>query len=220
MNQMEHPSTESLQGYAEGAIAEGERTVLEVHLAACPECSVELAEWRSLFANLSELPQLAPTAGFTNRVMARIKLPAAAPVWAQWLAAARQFTSRLAPRTAGAWAFASAFVVLPLLLGGGVMAWLVSKDYITAQSLWMFFTDRTASSMQSLGASTLNAVVQSSVAAWLVQQGRTLADSAGLRGLGALAAGIGGMTVLSIWILYRNLFRTPTREANHVPFNV
>jgi hypothetical protein len=220
MNQTEHLSTESLQGFAEGALAASERASLAAHVAGCSRCAAELAEWRTLFATLAALPQLVPAPDFANRVLAQVTIPARAPVWVQWQAAGRQLAQRLAPRSTRAWALASAFMILPLLVGGGVTAWLISKDYITAQSLWVFITDRTASSMQTLGASALTALLESSFAAWLVQQGRALAEAAGLRGLGVLAASVGGLIVLSMWVLYRNLFRTPSREPNHVPFTV
>jgi len=220
MSELEHLTAESLQGYVEGAIGDTDRAVLESHLLACTQCSTELEEWRSLFTTLAGLPQLTPATGFSDRVMARVRIPAAAPFWAQWAAGARQLAHRLTPRTTGAWALASAFIALPLLLGGGVVTWLVSKDYITAQSLWVFATDRAASGLQSLGASTLTALIQSSAASWLVAQARSLTANAGARGLGALALCGGVMTMASIWILYRNLFRTPTREANHVSTHV
>jgi len=220
MSELEHLSAESLQGYAEGAIGEADRAVLGSHLATCPHCSAELAEWRSLFAGLAELPQFTPAAGFTDRVMARVRIPAAVPFWAQVLAGVRQLAQRLTPRTAGAWALAGASVVLPLLLGGGVVTWLVSKDYITAQSLWAFVSDRTTSSMQSLGASAVTSLMESSITNWLVEQVRAFTASAGARGLGALGLAVGTMTMLSSWILYRNLFQTSTREANHVSSTV
>jgi hypothetical protein len=220
MSELEHPSAESLQGYVEGATGAAERALLESHLGACAQCSGELEEWRALYATLAALPQLSPTAGFTDHVMAGVKVRAAAPFWAEWLAGARQLAERLTPRTASAWALASAFIMLPLLLGGGVVTWLVSKDYITAQSLWVFMTDRTASGLQSLGASALTALLETSVASWLMEQTRSLAASVGARGLGALGVGVGGLTMASLWIIYRNLFRTPTRETNHVSYNV
>jgi len=216
MSELDHLSAESLQGYVEGAIGSAERAVLESHLAACAKCSGELGEWRSLFAVLTDLPQLAPSTGFTDRVLARVRIPEALPVWTRWAAGARQLAHRLTPRSAGAWAVAAAFITLPLLLGGGVVTWLVSKDYITVQSLWAFATHRAETGMQSLGASVLTAMMESSITGWLLAQARSLATSAGARGLGALAVGLGGLTMASLWILYRNLLRTPTREVNHV----
>jgi len=220
MSELEHLSAESLQGFVEGTIGDADRVILESHLQICTQCSGELEGWRSLFTTLAGLPQLSPAAGFSDRVMARVKVRAPAAAWAQWLAGARQLAQRLTPQTAGAWALASAFLALPLLVGGGLVTWLVSRDYITLQTLWTFTSDRAASGLQSLGASALTALLQSSIAGWLVTQANAVIASAGARGLGALAVGVGGMTMASIWILYRNLFRTPTREANHVSSRV
>jgi len=220
MSELEHLSAESLQGYAEGAIGETDRGVLDSHLATCPQCASELEEWRSLFAGLAALPKYEPTHGFADRVMARVRIPVVQPVWAQVVEGCRRVAQRLTPRTAGAWALAASSIILPLLVGGGLVTWLVSKDYITAQSLWAFFSDRATSSMQSLGTSALSTVMESSIANWLVEQARALVASAGTRGLGALGLALGSLTMLSSWILYRNLFRTPTREANHVSSTV
>jgi hypothetical protein len=53
-----------------------------------------------------------------------------------------------------------------------------------------------------------------------VQSVGAFLGAAGLRGLGAVAAGGAGLTLLSIWVLYRNLSRTTsTRGTTHVTFS-
>lgn len=216
MHELEHPNTESLQGYAESAIGESDRAVLESHLLSCSRCTAEVEEWRSLFATLAALPQFDPSPTFAARVMAQVRLPASVPMWSPWLSRAQQLLARLTPKTRAGWTFATAFLALPVLLGGGVLAWLFSREYITVQSLWVFVSERTTSSMEGLGAAALKGMMQSDATAWLLQQGQSVVAEIGMRGLGALAFGVASMIMLSIWILYKNLFRTPTRETNHV----
>lgn len=216
--EIEHLNTERLQEYAGGTIAGGDRVVVESHLQACPRCAGEVEEWRSLFSTLAALPQLEPRTGFANRVMARVQVKAL-PVWTPWLAQAQVLAERVAPKSSAGWAFAVALLALPVLLGGGAIAWLLSHDYVTAESLRALLTDRATSSLQSLGASALSSLMQTQVASWLVQQAGTIVATTGLRGLGLLAALCAALTLLSLWILYRNLFRTPTRESNYVSFS-
>lgn len=216
---MTHLDTERLQAFADGTIAESDRAVVESHLLACVRCSSEVEEWRSLFGTLAQLPRFAPGTAFADNVMAKVKVPAAVPVWAPLVAGARQLSERFAPKTSAGWTLAAAMLMLPLLLGGGLLTWLFSKEYITPESLWVFMTDRATSSMQSLGASALSSLMETQIATWVVQQATAIVATAGVRGLG-LIAGVGAaLTMLSIWILYKNLFRTPTRESNYVSYS-
>ena len=219
MSQGTHPDTERLQGFAEASLPEGERGVVASHLQACPSCTAAVEEWRSLFLALSALPQLAPRPGFADRVLAGLKLPARAPAWAPLLQRAGELISRVAPQSTGGWALLTAFVTLPLLVGGGVLAWLFSRGFVTPATLWTFVNDRATSGLQSLGAAALTTLIQTPAVAWVVSAVRQVLETAGLTGLGAIGAVAGALTMLSIWILYRNLFRTPTRESNYVTYS-
>lgn len=216
---MRHLDTERLQGYAEGTIAEGDRAVLESHLQTCPQCTAEVEEWRSLYSALASLPQFAPSVQFAERVMARVQVGSAVPVWAPLVTRAQQLAQRLAPKTTTGWALATAMLALPLLFGGGLVTWLVSKDYITAESLMAFVTNRASDGMQSLGASAIRALMETQLATWLVSQGSALIATAGMKGLGVLGATLCAGTMASIYILYKNLFRTPARESNHASYS-
>lgn len=215
-----HPDTESLQGYAEAALPEGDRATVESHLQGCARCSAEVREWRSLFLALAELPPLAPSPGFTDRVMARLHLPAPVPVYAPLVRRAGELLTRVLPQTTAGWALAAAFVALPLLLGGGLLAWLFSHEYLTPATLWTFLNERAASGLQSLGTAAIAALMQTQAAAWALAMVRQFVATAGLSGLGALAGAGALLTSLSMWILYQNLFRTPSRESNHVSYSL
>lgn len=217
-DETQHMDTERLQAYADGTIAESDRVVVASHLQACVLCAGAVEEWRSLFGTLAALPRLAPRPGFSDRVMARVQVRAL-PVWAPWLAQAQLLAERLAPKTSAGWALAAAMLALPILVGGGAIAWLLSHDYVTADGLRALLTERATSSLQTLGASALSSLMQTQLASWIVQQAGTIVANAGLRGLGLLAALCAALTLLSIYVLYRNLFRTPTRESNYVSFS-
>jgi hypothetical protein len=106
-------------------------------------------------------------------------------------------------------------VSVPVLFIGGFAAWLLSRSYVTAHGLWVFATDRFAESANQLAGGVASSALQSDVAAWIVTALTRLFDSAGTRGVGAIALA-GGLTVLlSAWILYRYLFRSPMRETTN-----
>lgn len=214
-----HPDTERLQGYADDSIPSGDRAVVASHLEACARCAAEVAEWRSLFATLSSLPRLAPRPGFADRVMAGVKLPGAVPVYAPWLERGRRLAERLTPTSTGGWALATAFVTLPLLVAGLLGYWVVANEYVTPAALWAFATERATSDLQGLGTSVLSTLIQSDLTVSGIRLMRRIIDTAGVSGLGALVLGVAFTTTLSIWVLYRNLFRTPTRESNHVSYS-
>ena len=97
------------------------------HLAGCRQCRREVAEIGSVQLRLAALVSLAPSAGFADRVMARIQLPA--PVWVRALDGVR--ANRL--RTAAVAATLVAAV-------SGMFAWLTAYPQVTpgmmARLIW------------------------------------------------------------------------------------
>jgi anti-sigma factor RsiW len=209
---MEHPTAERLEAFAEGLLKDGERAVIGSHLLGCARCETDVEEWRSLFAVLRTLPSFAPAPGFALRVMAHVRIPQ------PWYARASALIDRMLPRTTGGWAVAAAILALPLLAGASFMAWLLSKSYVTVQGLWVFATDLFASEASRLGSRAVDAFVATDLAAWLAQ-GLDAAFGTGTREMGVVAVAGAGLTALSIWVLYRYLFRTPNRDSNYAMFS-
>ena len=71
----EHLSAEALQALLEGDLPRREGASVEAHLGSCARCRSELEGWRSLFTELSSLPQVRPHEGFQDRVMADVRIP-------------------------------------------------------------------------------------------------------------------------------------------------
>ena len=74
-----------LVGYLDGKLTMAERRQCEAHLATCTACR-ELAEgFRSVWGVLDELPAIAPSPAFDNRVRARVRQePRRAGFWS-WI---------------------------------------------------------------------------------------------------------------------------------------
>jgi hypothetical protein len=206
-----HPTADQLQSFVEGILADAEKAVLESHLLGCPACKGEVEEWRSLFSVLATLPQLAPSAGFANRVMAHVVLPdpwyvrAAARVGAQ--------LQTIAPKTTRGWAYASAILGLPAIFFGALTVWLFSKPYITSEGLFAFTVDRGIEIFSSAKQGTITTLLHSDIALYAAR-GLDALTTAGPGAAGALALVIASATALSAWVLYKNLFRPSNTGDN------
>jgi hypothetical protein len=218
MSEPQHLSAETLQTFAEGLLPDGDRAVVESHLVACTRCQSQAEEWRTLFAALSALPRFELSAGFPDRVIAGLHSSHATSI-VPWLQRAGRMAVRVAPKTTRGWAVAAAFLALPVVSGGLVLAWLLSSPYITAATLWAFVTDRGAHALQSLGSGTISWAMKTDAAAFIVRTSGQLVHQIGMSGVGALIAGGAFATTLSAWVLYKNLFRSPSRETNYVSFS-
>jgi anti-sigma factor RsiW len=206
---MKHLTEDRLDAYCDGSLASEERAAADAHVAHCSQCRAEVEDWRAVAAALAALPRLAPRKGFADRVMARVRIRQ------PWHARAGALVARAVPRTTPGWAFAASVLSVPVLFVGGFAAWLLSKSYVTAQGLWIFATDRFADGANQVASGAMSSVLNSDIAAWLVTNLTRLFDSAGARGVGAIAAASAMVVAVSAWVLYRYLFRSPARSATH-----
>jgi hypothetical protein len=228
MSDVNHPTADRLEAFVEGSLSAADGAVLESHLQGCPVCQTAVDEWRALFAALEGLPNFEPADGFAERVMARVRLHRSAPAWKlavaqaslqKQAARAGALLDRILPKTTFGWAMATAFLALPFLLGAALVAWVMSRSYITPVSLWAFFSDQAVEGARSVGGAAVSAALQTEVAAWFMAQATSVLGTSGITGLGVIIAMAGVATMLSIWVLYRNLFRTPTRESNYASYS-
>jgi hypothetical protein len=181
-------------------------------VSRCIRCQSEVEDWRSLFVALSALPALAPSPGFASRVMAHVSVGQA------WHARTAAALGRFVPRTTGGWMVAVAMLAVPALAAGTLLVWLLSRSYLTGYRLWVFATDQFAAGTNQVASGALERIMQTDVAVWLATTMTSFAESSGMRGMSYVAAGTGVVIIVSIWVLYRNLFRTPDRGSTHVSF--
>ena len=217
MNEMLHPQSENLEAFAAGSIEPGDRAVIESHLMACSECQSSVEEWRSLFSVLASLPALSPAPGFSDRVMARVRI---APATAMaWHARAVQQAAHWLPKTTRGWSMLVAILALPVVTGGSVLGWLITRSYITPTSLWIFAQQNAQSAAGRIGTMAVETAMETNMFAWLAANTAFVFDMVGVRGLGAVAALAALIISVSAWYLYKNLFRAPTRESSYVTYS-
>jgi putative zinc finger protein len=208
----QHPTAERLEALVEDSLDRAEAALVRSHLLGCSRCQKEVAELRGLFNALARLQHFSPALGFINRVMAHVKLPE------PWWSRAGQWLQPVVPRTSRGWAFASALFALPLIGFGAIMIWLLSKPYVSSEGVLSFTLQQIGGQLSAGVDSAISTLIQSNLTLLLAKALEAFSSS-GVRGAGALAFGFAGVTALSVWVLYQNLFRTPARSSDYASFS-
>jgi hypothetical protein len=126
--------------------------------------------------------------------------------------------ARFVPRTTGGLFVAVAMLAIPALAAGTLMVWLLSRSYLTGYRLWVFATDQFAAGTNQVASGAVSRLLETDIAVWLATTMTALLGSTGLRAMTFVAGGLSFAIVASIWVLYRNLFRTPNRGSTYVSF--
>jgi anti-sigma factor RsiW len=207
---MLHPTPDRLEAYVEGSLDDSDRAVLESHIVSCTRCQVEVDEWRAIFAALAALPAIEPSAGFVDRVMAEVH------VHRPWMVRVADLLRRLVPTSPVGWLVTMTILSLPLLVGGSTLAWILSRPTITPTGLALFVRDRVGDALLSLSGRVLLMIMENDTALGLWTSAKSLLANVSAAKLGAAAAMFAVLMVVSLWVLYDNLFRTSTREEHYV----
>lgn len=72
-----HLTTDEIELWAQGLLP----AARAMHLADCSLCRVEAERERKVILELVQLPKFAPSAGFADRVMAKVKVPTPSDSW-------------------------------------------------------------------------------------------------------------------------------------------
>lgn len=206
---MLHPATEVVEAYVAGSLSDADRAVLESHLIGCPHCAAEVEEWRALFTELAALPYLEPSPGFADRVMASVQ------VIQPWHARVAALLRRIVPVTTGGWFLMTALLALPVLTMGGAATWLLSRPWISADTLLTYFAMRTEAALLALVQLIGVMVIENQITLQIINGVQQLLTWLGAPGIGAVAAIGAALITLSVWTLYQNLFRDSTRGGSH-----
>lgn len=205
MNEINHLDDWTLEQMAEGALSELELPRATAHLESCVRCTAELEGYRALHAALSGLPRLAPSPGFSDAVMARVKIAEPSPVWAaiqRWL-----------PSTRRGWALMSAAIVAPALPILWLLTWLFTQPGVSAAGMAAQAVDGARSAGSTAAGWLFERTLESGVFGWM----RSAFDAVQSVPLETLAGVFGVLAVaipLSAWSLFR-LVRTPMRNATY-----
>ena len=219
----------------EGLTARQSRA-LTAFVARDPEAASALAGWKQLFAQLESLPGLAPSEGFADRVMVRLRVLEQQRAARPEVASAGSRRARALPALPSpsryrelvtAWVDArwptprDRFAVTSGMAVGPVAVFLVTlhmlsgNPLLTTSNVTSFLRTRAGGAVSQLtdavygnpDASFAIGRVSGFLNTWTVD-GPTFAAGLILFGL---------LTFLSAWILYRNVVKVPRSENRHVP---
>lgn len=205
-----HPGAAALQDFLDGALRGGSARTVRAHLAACSSCRTEARAWSGVMESLAALPQLAPEAPIADAVMARVRLPEPSPARA---AMARRVLDRArafaGPRRRRAWAAAAGIALAPAVTAALVAYTVFSHPLVTLGTIGSFVSIKAAALLGAAGSAVATALMQSAplFRAWTVVG--ALTHSPATAGASLLACS--GLTVVSAWVLYRNVYRAPVR---------
>ena len=221
-----HPASERLQDFLDQALPARQVARVATHLESCEACASEVDTWRTVYARLGGLEAHAPRAGFAERVMAAVRLPAAdsavavagpsvgvagrparnhglsglrVPDWRGALVAA----GRVVPRTRRAWAALAGVALTPAVTVGLVLYTVFSHPTLTPQALASFVlwqaTELVAAGWSALAQGAIDAARVLGADALV----RALFDAPFMLAGGALA--YSAVTALALRVLYKNL---------------
>lgn len=229
------PMSNVFAAFLDEGLTARQARALTAFVAGDPEGAAALARWKRLFAELRSLPGFAPADGFADRVMARLHAPeqqrvvrsAAAraggrrpagipglPAAARYRELATAWIDARWPNPRDRFALTSGMAVGPVAVFPVTLHMLSGNPLLTTSNVASFLRIRVGGAVTQLtdavsGNPAANAAM-GRVSAFL--DARTL-DSP------TLAAGVilfGALTLLSGWILYRNVIKVSPLENRHV----
>ena len=193
------PPASPFDAILDGRLTTRQAAALSSLAARDAEAARVLAGWRRLGRELLRLPEFAPSDGFADRVMARVRLPEAPPSRAGALVRLRSLLPRRQERLAAA----SGIAFGPTAAVAG-MAYLLfaNNPLVTLGNLGSFLWNKGQDAFLGVSQGLIDAGVGIPAAP---------GGFAGMVSAPAIAASlllVGGLTLASAWILYRNIFRT------------
>lgn len=205
-----HLDVGGIQALLDGALAPERAVAMEVHLGRCRLCREEVEGWRGLMLHLDRLPRLEPSPVFAERVMAHVRVqsvvaaarPSLRERLANWVVLNPGTRKRLAA-IAGAGVTPAVTVVL--------VVWSVfSHPLVTPGNLASFLWLKAQGLLAGLASAVGGQLAESTAALQLYSVLEPLTRSAEVTAV-ALTL-LGSLTVVAVWILYRNLFAADSAE--------
>lgn len=208
---------------------------LTAFVARDPEAAEALAGWERLFGELGTLPGFAPSEGFADRVMARLSVQgqqqvarpkvaragsrrlagiAGLPAAARYRELATAWIDSRWPTPRDRFAVTSGMAVGPVAVFFVTLHMLSGNPLLTTSNVASFVRTRLGGAVSQLA----DAVSGNPTANYAMGRVSGLLDTWTLSGP-SLAAGLilfGALTLLSAWILYRNVVKLSRSENRYV----
>ena len=185
---------------------------LSAFVARDPDAAAALASWKHLYEQLDGLPAFVPADGFGERVMARVAASRApvrsrAPLASRirgWLPRRRE---RLAAASGIAFGPTAAFAVTAYMV--------FSNPLVTASNVASFAWGKGTAALSGLGQALFGSAATSPATGRVF--GLLDGVAAPAPSVAAVLLLLGGLTLVSAWILYKNVVKVSALEGRHAP---
>ncbi len=208
-----HLPPERIQDYLDGLLPRRHAAGTGAHLEVCDGCREKVKGWERVFGALESLDRLAPSAGFSARVMARVRIPTPAP--ARWgaRAAGRALAGiRTAlPRTRKGWAVAGGVASAPTITMAALIYLVFSNSIITLESLATYSYWKASAVLTGLFTLVKDGLLESATLFRLYSLAEAAAVSPLLLGAGGLVFSL--LSAGALWVLHRNLIVAPSDDG-------
>ena len=201
-----HATETELQEHLDGRLAARESARLEEHLDRCAACRREMDALHAVTTELEALPVLAPSAGFGEAVMARLRIQQMAQValspttrrerLAAWVRARK-------PSSGQGWAAVLGAGTAPAVTLALVLQAVFSHEAVTLGNLFSFFRFKLSAAMDAAGGMAAQWTSDYAFASGVWEVAQAVAASPTLAA--ATVAWASGACMAAAWILYRNL---------------
>ena len=189
-------------------LSRGQARTLSAFLARDPEAAAALVSWRRLCHRLDHLAGFAPSADFADRVMANVK---AAPASVRRRGTLTDRLRALWPRRGNRLAAASGIAFGPTALAGVTAYMLVSGNpLVTASNVASFVWTKLSTAMSGLVEAAFSGPSGSAFGILDVLAAPPPVLVAGL-------VLFGGLTLVSGWVLYKNVVKVSELKSRYVP---
>ena len=209
-----HWGTGAILDYLDGRAGGRRGAAFQAHLEVCRACAGEVKEWKGLLARLEELPEVAPSPAFADRVIEAIDLEphtGVAGVRAtRLLGRIRSFL----PEGRRGLAAATAMMTTPLALLGGAVYWISAHPVITPGALLSFVWWKGTTAVASIAGRLYSGAVESAVVREVSSLLTSLVESTTMMTTGGVALSLS--FAAASWILYRNLIAPKAENGSHV----
>lgn len=199
-----HPSAERLQDFLEGLLPRAGAVGVEGHLHACRECRVEVDQWRGVMVQVAQLPRLAPSPEFSERVMAHVRvqlaLVTAEPTLGERL---QRLAGSITPRTRRRMAALAGAGITPSVTLGLLAYVVFSHPLVTLGNLFSFVWLKGSERFAGVSSGLVQRTTESQTLFRLYQALDVLFSSPGTAVLAF--TGLAALTFMCSWVLYRNV---------------
>lgn len=214
-----HLAPGALQDFLEGLLAAPAASSVERHLERCRFCREEAEAWRGVMVGLDTLPTFAPSPGFAERIMAHVRVHnAVALVRPTARERVLGLLRGVSPRTRKRVAALAGAMVTPAVTVALVVYTVFSHPLVTVGTLssflWLKVQEAAGGAAAAvLGSGTGGGLLESvaTFRAWSVVEFLSGAPAAAAAVLGMT----GGLTLVALWVLYRNLIATEPVDGHH-----